>query len=63
MKMYMLNGRRVWLDENDLPEGADLCGKKKESEKIAEPAEVKTETKAKARKAPANKSRKAGSNK
>lgn len=58
MKIYLLNGRKVWLDENNLPNGAEPCETKK-VEKNAEPAEVKT----KARKTPANKARKAGSNK
>ncbi len=60
MKIYLLNGRKVWLDENNLPNGAEPCETKK-VEKKAEPAEVKTETKAK--KVPSNKARKAGSNK
>ena len=46
MKIYIVNGRKVWLDK--APEGA---------------IEFKPETEVKARKAPANKSRKAGNNK
>lgn len=65
MKIYLVNGRKVWLDENNVPAGAVAYGAEKKVEKKvekkAEPAEVKTETKAK--KAPANKARKAGSNK
>lgn len=57
MKIYLYNGRKVWLDENNLPEGAVSCEPKRVEK--AEPAEVKT----KARKTPANKARKAGSNK
>lgn len=59
MKIYLVNGRKVWLDEKNLPEGAIPCEPKRVEK--AEPAEVKTETKA--RKAPANKARKAGNNK
>lgn len=62
MKIFFLNGRKVWLDEKNLPDGAVACGVEKKEQEKTEPAkEVKIETKAK--KAPANKARKAGSNK
>ena len=60
MKIYEVNGRKVWLDK--APSGY-------EEPKVEKTAEVKTEEKAKtatankARKTPANKSRKAGSDK
>lgn len=55
MKIYVVNGRKVWLDK--APEGYV-------EPKLAKTAEpVKEETETKAKKAPANKSRKAGSNK
>lgn len=59
MKIYVVNGRKVWLDK--APNGYE--------EPKAEKVEVKTEEKAKtatankAKKTPANKSRKAGSDK
>lgn len=59
MEIYIVNGSKVWLDENNVPAGAvpyNIKPEKKEPEQKAEP-----ETKAK--KAPANKARKAGSNK
>lgn len=58
MKIYNVNGRLVWLDK--APEGYEEPKPEKTVEKV-EPVKEKTETKAK--KAPANKSRKAGSNK
>lgn len=51
MKIYEVNGRKVWLDPKDAPADAIPVGK-------AKPAPAN-----KAKKAPANKSRKAGSNK
>ena len=59
MKIYSVNGNLRWFADGEAPEGAVLHSKAK---KAAEPVKVpKPETKAK--KAPANKSRKAGSNK
>lgn len=59
MKIYNVNGDLRWFADGEAPEGAVLHSKAK---KAAEPVKVpKPETKAK--KAPANKSRKAGSNK
>lgn len=57
MKIYEVNGRKVWL--NEAPEG--YVAPKKEEPK-AEP-KAKPEPANKAKKAPANKARKAGSNK
>ena len=65
LKIYIFNGRKVWLDEDNLPEGAIPCGKPKK----VTPAEEDPQPKAKpapankAKKVPTNKSRKAGSNK
>lgn len=65
MKIYEVNGRKVWLDK--APEGY-VEPKKAEPEKV-EPKKEEPEIKAKpatankAKKATANKSRKAGSNK
>lgn len=53
MKIYEINGRKVWLDK--APEGYEEP-KKEEPKKEPAPA-------TKAKKAPANKARKAGSNK
>ena len=58
MKIYEVNGRKVWLDK--APEGYEEP-KKVEPKKAETKEEPKPETKAK--KAPANQSRKAGSNK
>lgn len=61
MEIFIVNGSKVWLDENNVPAGAvpyNSKPKKKEPEQKAEP-EIET----KAKKAPANKARKAGSNK
>lgn len=65
MKIYSVNGRKVWLDENNVPAGAVLCESKKKVEK-AEPIEADVEEAVvvtKARRATSNKARKAGSNK
>lgn len=68
MKIYLLNGAKVWLDEDTAPAEA-IPYKKPKAEKpapvkITEPkAEPKEEPKAKAKAAPANKSRRAGGNK
>jgi hypothetical protein len=58
VKIYEINGRKVWL--NKAPEGYIEPEKKAEPEKDPEPTAA---PKAKARKTPANKSRKAGGNK
>jgi len=59
MKIYEVNGRKVWLDK--APEGyVEKTTKKTEGEEIVK-AEAAPE--AKAKKATANKSRKSGGNK
>lgn len=65
MKIYEVNGRKVWLDPKDAPADAIPVGKAKAAPvKVEEPEEkAKPATANKAKKAPANKSRKAGSNK
>lgn len=70
MKIYMLNGSKVWLDPETAPAEAIPYGKPKAEVKKAEPIkEVEPEQKAKpepankAKKPPVNKSRKAGANK
>ena len=60
MKVYEVNGRKVWL--NNPPEGY-VEPKKAEPKKEEPEIKAKPETANKARKATANKSRKAGSNK
>lgn len=66
LKIYLFNGRKVWLDSNNVPEGAVLCESKKKVIK-AEPKEADVDEAAvvttKARRATSNKARKAGSNK
>lgn len=64
MKTYELNGRLYKFADDKVPAGAVLHTKAKapakaEPVKVEEPAKVET----KAKKAPANKSRKAGANK
>lgn len=66
MKIYMLNGSKVWLDPETAPAEAIPYGKPKAVApvKAEEPEQkAKPEPANKAKKAPANKSRKAGSNK
>jgi len=58
MKIYDINGELRWFADGEAPEGAILHSKKK----AAEPMKV-SEPETKAKKATANKSRKAGSNK
>lgn len=58
MKIYEVNGRKVWLDK--APEGY-VEPVKAETKKIDDKAEA--EPKAKAKKATANKARKTGGNK
>lgn len=61
MKIYEVNGRKVWLDK--APEGYEV--KKPEPKKVevkVEPEKVE-EPKTKAKKVPSNKGRKAGNNK
>lgn len=63
MKTYELNGRLFKFPEDKVPAGAKLHSKqapKQEAPKAAEPVE---EVKPKAKKAPANKARKAGADK
>lgn len=55
MKVYTVNGRKVWLDK--APEGYE------EPKKVAEVAPVVEEPKTKAKRATSNKARKAGNNK
>lgn len=57
MKIYEVNGRKVWL--NEAPEGYK---KPEKAEPTPEP-KAKAEPANKARKTPANKAKKAGSNK
>ena len=57
MKIYTVNGRKVWLDK--APEGYENTKPVKTEEPKAEP-KAKTATANKARKATANKSRKEG---
>lgn len=59
MKIYVVNGRKVWLDK--APEGAEEVKPVTKAEE-AEP-KAKPITANKARKTPANKSRKEGSKK
>ena len=58
MKIYNINGDLRWYADGDAPAGAVLHSKKKTVEPVEAPV---VETKAK--KKPANKSRKAGANK
>ncbi len=58
MKIYIVNGRKVWLDK--APEGYEEP--KKEEPKKVEPVKAE-EPETKAKKTTANKARKAGSNK
>lgn len=58
MKIYDINGELRWFADGEAPEGAVLHSKRK----AAEPMKV-PEPEAKAKKAPANKLRKAGPNK
>lgn len=62
MKIYEVNGRKVWLDKApegyEEPKKAEPVKVEAEPEKKAKPAPAN-----KAKKAPANKSRKAGSDK
>jgi len=58
MKIYTVNGRKVWLDK--APEGYEEP--KKEEPKKVEPVKAE-EPETKAKKTTANKGRKAGSNK
>jgi len=58
MKIYTVNGRKVWLDK--APEGYEEP--KKEEPKKVEPVKAE-EPETKAKKTTANKARKAGSNK
>lgn len=53
MKIYTINGRKVWLDK--APDGY--------AEPVTKEEPKKAEPETKAKKTPANKSRKAGSNK
>lgn len=58
MKIYDINGELRWFADGEAPEGAVLHSKKR----VAEPVKI-PEPEIKAKKATANKSRKAGSNK
>ena len=58
-KIYNINGDLRWFTDGEAPEGAILHSKAK---KVVEPVKV-PEPETKAKKATANKSRKAGSNK
>ncbi len=63
MKTYELNGRLYKFPDDKVPEGAKLHTKVKAPEKTAEKVEKTEKAEVKAKKAPANKSRKAGANK
>ena len=58
MKIYDINGELRWFADGEAPEGAVLHSKKMAAEPVKVP-----EPEIKAKKATANKSRKAGSNK
>ena len=65
MKIYLLNGNMVWLDEATAPAEA-IPYRKPKTAKLApaeKPKEDKPKAEAKAKPAPANKSRRAGGNK
>lgn len=62
MLTYMVNGTKRRYPEGEAPEGAVLLSKKKAEPVKVEPVK-KAEPKTKAIKKPANKARKAGSNK
>lgn len=55
MKIYIVNGRKVWLDK--APEGAEEVKPVVKAEEPKAEAKAKPETANKARKAPANKKR------
>ena len=57
MKIYVVNGRKVWLDK--VPSGYE----EPKTEEVKTEEKAKTATANKAKKTPANKSRKAGSDK
>lgn len=57
MKIYVVNGRKVWLDK--APSGYE----EPKTEEVKTEEKAKTATANKAKKTPANKSRKAGSDK
>lgn len=64
MKIYEVNGRKVWLDK--APEGYEVKKPEKVEPKVEEPKvePVKEEEpKTKAKRTPSNKGRKAGNNK
>lgn len=64
MKTYELNGRLYKFADDKVPAGAVLHTKAEAPAKKTEPVEEKPEkVETKAKKAPANKSRKAGANK
>lgn len=62
MKIYTVNGRKVWLDEKTAPANAVPLEQPKKTQQAA-PEPVKEEPETKAKKTPANKARKAGGNK
>ena len=59
MKIYIVNGRKVWLDK--APEGAEVVKPVVKAEEPKAEAKAKPVTANKARKAPANKAKKEGS--
>ena len=69
MKIYEIDGRKVWLDPAKAPADAVPFGKKPEAKPEPEPVKEAPEVKAKpatankAKKTPANKARKVGGNK
>lgn len=63
MKTYELNGKLYRFPEGQAPAGAVLHGKSKPKQEPAPVTETPEEVKPKAKKAPANKARKAGANK
>ena len=65
MKIYLLNGNKVWLDEKTAPAEAIPFRAPKTSKPapVEKPKEDKPKAEAKAKATPANKSRRAGGNK
>ena len=61
MKIYTVNGRRVWLDK--APEGYEEPVKEKPKAEPEKVPEAKAEPEKKARKTTSNKARKAGAHK
>ncbi len=62
MRIYSVNGQKAWFADGEAPTGAILLTKEKKTQPVEAPV-VEAPVETKARKKPANKSRKAGSNK